>query len=111
MNVVLKALAVLAPASRIVRAQTVSQALEAIEKRDYPGALNILRLPAEQGNAKAQYSPGVMLLGLPEAQYRVGRRYFIGHGITQSYPKAAEQVDAEARARIKALVNEQGNRQ
>jgi TPR repeat protein len=52
-----------------------------------------------------------MLLGLPEAQYRVGRRYFIGHGITQSYPKAAEQVDAEARARIKALVNEQGNRQ
>lgn len=85
------------------RAQTVAQALEAIENKNFPKALGILRPLAEQGNPEAEYNLGVMYWygrqGLPqnytdafewfrkagaqgfvEAQYRVAQMYSIGQG-------------------------------
>src|SRR5665213_4469482 len=83
---------------------------EAYDRGDYTTALRLIRPPAGQGNAKAQYDLGVMYAksqgvaqdyteagrwyrkaaeqGNTEAQYDLGRVYDNGQGVPQNYAEA-----------------------
>ena len=90
-------------ASASVSGQTVAQALEVIDKGDFPAALGILRPLGRQLNPEAEDTLGVMYWdgrqgveqndseafnwfiragthGSAQGQYRAGQMYFIGQG-------------------------------
>ena len=89
-------------------AQTLQDALAALQKQDYPEALRILRPLAERGDAKAQNNLGKMFeqglgvakddteamnwyrksaeQGLAEAQYNLGLMFREGQGSRKTMP-------------------------
>jgi hypothetical protein len=86
-------------------ARLVKDGLAAYQRDDYETALRLIRPPAEQGNADAQFGLGVM--------------YSKGHGVPQDYAaaaswfrKAADQGDAVAQSNLGMMyANGQGVRQ
>lgn len=102
-------------------------ALHAVERGDYATAMRLWRPLADQGDAKAQFSLGIMYAngfgvrqdfaaamtwyrkaadqGDATAQYNLGRMYFDGRGVPKDYAtalgwfrKAAGQGDADAQS-------------
>ena len=93
-----------------VKARSLEDGLKAYDAGDFSTAFEILLPLAERGNARAQYSLGLMYSngnGVPqdyeeqmrwyrmaaeqghaEAQFHVGLLYYFGHGVPQDYELA-----------------------
>ena len=109
----------------VAAAQTVDEAVAALERGDYATAMEGFRVHAEQGNAIAQHNLGVMYAdglgvlkddteavrwyrlaaeqGQAQAQYGLGRMYVTGRSVLKDdaeaakwFRLAAEQGDASA---------------
>jgi len=96
--------------SGAARADWLYDAAAAIARRDHQSAVNILKPPAEQGNADAEITLGIMHesgkgvsldyksavtwftlaaeQGHAMAQYNLGAIYDMGQGVVQDYVKA-----------------------
>ena len=101
-------------------AETFEEGKEAYQAKDYQRALEILRPLAEQGNAQAQVTLGIMYdnghgvpldqseafnwyikaakQGDPIVQHDVGVKYFQGQGVEQDYQQAAYWWEQSANA-------------
>ena len=99
-------------ATDVVWAQDFEKATKAYDSGDYATARKIFKVLAEQGNARAQYSLGLMsyegrgasqdykeaakwfrkaaMQGVTRAQYNLAGMYDKGHGVVQDYKEAAK---------------------